>query len=184
MYYTGIGAYNVRSGDLLTAIAVASMLAKKGYTLRSGHSQGVDRAFELGAGGKANIYLPWRSFGTKAHKKDSGSPVNGTWLSGTLGRKSSRYRAMLDVCKFLKVDLEKLGNGVQLLLERYVACLLGRDNNEEKSRFLVIADYGRKGSLIPIIVEVAKIHCIPVANITQLGKNKAVKVVKECMDCS
>lgn len=41
---------------------LAKRLAAQGWTLRSGHARGADEVFELGAGGAAEIYLPWPGF--------------------------------------------------------------------------------------------------------------------------
>lgn len=40
----------------------AQALADAGWTLRSGHAEGMDRAFGRGAGAHAEVYLPWPSF--------------------------------------------------------------------------------------------------------------------------
>lgn len=41
---------------------IATKLAVRGFWLRSGHAEGADSAFEKGAGGQAQIFLPWPSF--------------------------------------------------------------------------------------------------------------------------
>lgn len=46
---------------------VAISLREKGMILRSGHAPGADLAFENGAYGKAEIYLPWPAFNAATH---------------------------------------------------------------------------------------------------------------------
>ena len=65
MNYCGIGSRNTPDEVLIQMHEVAFQLAKNGWTLRSGHADGADMAFELGAkAGKGNmeIYIPWRGF--------------------------------------------------------------------------------------------------------------------------
>jgi hypothetical protein len=61
-YYAGIGSRQTPPEilDLMTRVAVK--LRKQGYVLRSGHAPGADQAFEKGAEGKAEIFLPWGTF--------------------------------------------------------------------------------------------------------------------------
>lgn len=64
-YYAGIGSRETPKEILDLFITLGEGLAKTGYTLRSGHAQGADQAFEKGcdkAGGSKEIYLPWRGF--------------------------------------------------------------------------------------------------------------------------
>lgn len=65
MLYTGIGSRKTPSPILARIRRIAARLAELGYTLRSGAAEGADQAFEEGcsaAGGKAEIWLPWRGF--------------------------------------------------------------------------------------------------------------------------
>ena len=64
-YYAGIGSRETPNEFLMLFTSVAMTLAQQGYTLRSGHAQGADSAFERGcniAAGKKEIYLPWYNF--------------------------------------------------------------------------------------------------------------------------
>jgi len=63
--YAGIGSRETPEPILKLMFKISSILAKKGYTLRSGAADGADKAFELGcnsAGGKKEIWLPWEGF--------------------------------------------------------------------------------------------------------------------------
>ena len=65
MFYTGIGSRETPSGVLVTMQEIASELANRGYTLRSGGAKGADSAFEKGCisvNGSKQIYLPWNGF--------------------------------------------------------------------------------------------------------------------------
>lgn len=63
--YAGIGSKETPKSVLKLMFKIASILAKKGYTLRSGGNEGADTAFKLGCvsvGGKKEIWLPWKNF--------------------------------------------------------------------------------------------------------------------------
>lgn len=63
--YTGIGARKTPEPVLKKMRDFGSVLARLGYTLRSGAAAGADTAFETGcfsAMGKRDIYLPWPHF--------------------------------------------------------------------------------------------------------------------------
>lgn len=60
--YAGIGSRRAPDDVLDLATRVATALRWKGYTLRSGHAPGLDQAWEEGAAGAAEVYLPFPSF--------------------------------------------------------------------------------------------------------------------------
>lgn len=63
--YAGIGSRATPPDDLVLICDLATWLAKQRLTLRSGGAPGADSAFEAGcdqAGGKKQIFLPWRGF--------------------------------------------------------------------------------------------------------------------------
>ena len=60
--YTGIGSRETPEDVQSLMTRVAAKLKSQGYTLRSGAAPGADSAFEAGAGGQHEVYLPWRGF--------------------------------------------------------------------------------------------------------------------------
>jgi len=63
-YYTGVGARSVPKDVFDVMLNIAKYMKSQGYTLRSGKADGSDWAFQLGAFGAADIYLPWKGFGS------------------------------------------------------------------------------------------------------------------------
>lgn len=61
-YYAGIGARRTPPDILDLMEELARALARDGWRLRSGHADGADQAFERGAAGHADIFLPWPGF--------------------------------------------------------------------------------------------------------------------------
>lgn len=62
--YAGVGSRETPKHVLLEMRQLAVTLGDEGWTLRSGHAQGADKAFEDGLSPehKREIYLPWRGF--------------------------------------------------------------------------------------------------------------------------
>lgn len=75
MFFTGVGSREKRAPKEAQALLreVARQLALAGFVGRSGAADGIDAAVEAGidaAGGKKEIYLPWKGF------NDSTSPLH------------------------------------------------------------------------------------------------------------
>jgi hypothetical protein len=62
MYYAGIGSRKTPDDVLILMEQLGNKLREDGMILRSGHAPGADQAFERGAGGVAQIFLPWSTF--------------------------------------------------------------------------------------------------------------------------
>jgi uncharacterized protein YbjT (DUF2867 family) len=62
VYYAGVGSRDTPVSVCALMEAAARALAWKGWILRSGHAEGADQAFERGAAGRAEIFLPWPTF--------------------------------------------------------------------------------------------------------------------------
>lgn len=60
--YAGIGSRRAPTDMIQLAGMLAEAFRHHGWTLRSGHAPGMDRAFEGGAYRQAEVYLPWPSF--------------------------------------------------------------------------------------------------------------------------
>jgi len=61
-YYAGIGSRQTPPDVLELMERLARKLRNIGFVLRSGAADGADSAFERGAAGVAEIYLPWPHF--------------------------------------------------------------------------------------------------------------------------
>jgi hypothetical protein len=73
--YAGIGARRTPPEVLVAIEAIATRLARRGWTLRTGMSPGADQAFYRGAragGGRAELYLPWPGFEAGAWSRGDG----------------------------------------------------------------------------------------------------------------
>lgn len=64
-YYSGIGSRQTPDNICKQMVTFGKNMALKGLTLRSGHADGADKAFEYGCniiGGPKEIYIPWKNF--------------------------------------------------------------------------------------------------------------------------
>ena len=71
MILTGIGSRETPQDILNLMTQIGRKFARAGWTLRSGGANGADSAFEKGfkeAGGKIEIYLPWKKFNKHTSK--------------------------------------------------------------------------------------------------------------------
>lgn len=62
MFITGIGSRETPRPILDEMTKIGEWIANNGHTLRSGHADGADLFFEMGASGAAEIFLPWSGF--------------------------------------------------------------------------------------------------------------------------
>lgn len=62
LFYTGVGSRRAPEDVLELMTRLARAHAARGWVLRSGHAEKSDYAFELGAGGRAEIYKPWKGY--------------------------------------------------------------------------------------------------------------------------
>lgn len=119
--YAGIGSRQTPEPVLQAMTQLARVLARKGFTLRSGHAQGADQAFEEGCNienGSCEIFLPWRGF--EGSDSDFASPTpEAVFLAETV-HKAYKY----------------VSHGAQKLIARNMHQILGRDL-KQPSRFVL-----------------------------------------------
>lgn len=66
-FFAGIGSRETPIKVLKMMGKLSTYLTELGYTLRSGHADGADMAFEQSAK-SAHIFLPWKGFNYQLHK--------------------------------------------------------------------------------------------------------------------
>ena len=81
--YTGVGSRETPATILAFITKLAEQLAKQSWILRSGGATGADSAFETGsdeAGGRKEIYLPWKGFNGNSSSRFLNLPQSGTTM--------------------------------------------------------------------------------------------------------
>jgi hypothetical protein len=114
--YAGIGARKPPEKILHKCIAIAELLAEKGYILRSGGADGCDTAFETGHGKHdKQIFLPWKNFN---HNK---SPL---YLGKEIPQK------LADIAKEIYPHWDYVKDPVKRMHARNVQQILGEHAND------------------------------------------------------
>ncbi len=148
MFYTGVGSRTTPGAILDLMTRAAHHLALLGYTLRSGHAHGADQAFERGAGGYAELYLPWPAFA-------SDTPLRGVV-------QSSPARQAMPIAALHHPAWGRLDDPARLLHARNVHQVLGRDLNCP-SKFLICFTPGGTGSGgTGQAIRIARAYSVPV----------------------
>jgi len=109
MAYAGIGSRKTPADVQDRLSEAARRLARKGYTLRSGGAAGADTAFEQGAGGMKEIFLPWTGF---AGRESPYQPPS---------------REAMDVAAAVHPAWQRLSDNAKLLMARNSYQVLGED---------------------------------------------------------
>jgi hypothetical protein len=158
IFYTGIGSRETPKPVLGFMTEIGMYFAKQGFVLRSGGSDGADKAFEEGcdlAKGIKEIYLPWKNF----NNNDSifYSPTKEAYAI------AERYHPNWSACS----------DGGKALHARNTHQVLGA-NLQLPSLFVICWSLQTGGTTQAI--RVAKSHNIPVINLFIL-KIKDIKML-------
>ena len=135
--YTGVGSRETPQLYLDAFESIAGELCKAGFTLRSGGAEGADVAFESGACGDTEIFLPWRKF--NQHQSDLWDPPEEafTLAKAVVGKRWDRTK-----------------KGAKKLHARNCQQVLG-ENLDDPSEFLICWTHGGRpvgGTRTAIIV--------------------------------
>lgn len=168
--YAGIGARITPPGVCVEMTNLAECLAVCGWTLRSGGAAGADTAFELGAGSRKEIFLPFQGFNENeselftppAKAYDLAAEYHPTFKQLKPKVKAFHARNMQQIFG------ENLDCAVQ-----FVVCWTpdGCEHDDERTEHT-----GGTGQAI----SAASLNNIPVYNIAKPGR---LKEVKEYCDC-
>lgn len=147
--YAGIGSRQTPSNILMLMEDIGKLLAKCGYTLNSGGSNGADLAFEIGCdrvNGSKKIFLPWAGF------NGVDSPYNKVTL-----------KAREIAGKYYK-NYPYLPNTSQLLIARNSYQVLGEDLDSPVDFVICYTPEGKLKGGTSQAIRIAKDFEIPVFN--------------------
>jgi len=149
--YAGIGSRRTPKDVQRLMTQIATKLAQQGWTLRSGHADGADLAFERGAGSQTEIYLPWTSF--NAHW-----PIAGQ-------RFAAPTQTALAMAKDYHPAWKACSSGARLLHARNVHQILGPDLQEPVKFVLCWTPDGQDSGGTGQALRLARKNGIPVFNL-------------------
>lgn len=151
--YAGIGARATPEPILQLMTRCAFALAKRAYTLRSGHAAGADSAFEAGAGTRSEIYLPaprWRGSSSALHPE-------------TIAR--DRWHRARMIAATHHPGFATLGEFIQNLHTRNVFQILGQTLCDPSEFVLCWTPNGEAEGGTGQAIRIAKAHNVPVYNL-------------------
>lgn len=128
-FYTGIGSRETPKETLNLMIEFAYRLSKNGYILRSGGTNGTDKAFERGcdkANGLKQIYIPWDGFNKYYHNNNDIILCQNTKI----------YNKSKLIIQDIHPNFNNLTKGALKLHIRNVFQVLG-DKLNKKSKFII-----------------------------------------------
>ena len=118
LIYAGIGSRETSPAIQQIMQTIAAELGARGWLLRSGHAEGADIAFELGAADHAKeIYLPWPGF--NGGRAGVGGAINPATLSS--------YNQAMVYAQHFHPAWEKCSQGARALHTRNVYQILGQN---------------------------------------------------------
>ena len=148
MIYAGIGSRGVPDWIADQLEHLGEWMAKHGHTLRSGHAEGCDQAFERGcvkAGGKMEIYLPWQNF------NDSNSKLI-----------YRRYDGASDVARKFHPAFDALAIGAKMLHSRNSYQILGYDLEALCDCVICYTKQGKGDGGTGQALRIAKFYSVPI----------------------
>jgi hypothetical protein len=153
-FYAGVGSRETPPEMLHWMTWAARALAAQGWILRSGHADGADEAFETGANGRAEIFLPWRTYNHE-------TPVRGK-------RFDFPDAIAYTIAEEVHPSWYKLGSGGRALHARNCHIVRGPQllNSDQFSRFVLCwTEEGKRRGGTATSIRMANKLNIPVMNL-------------------
>lgn len=118
LIYAGVGSRETPQHIQDTMRTIAAELGARGWLLRSGHAEGADIAFEMGAKDHPKeIYLPWPGF--NGGRAGAGGAINSELLSS--------YDQAMVYAQHFHPAWEKCSQGARALHTRNIYQILGQN---------------------------------------------------------
>lgn len=173
LIYTGVGSRQAALDAMRRATAYATRLAELGWTMRSGRADGMDKAWERGAGPNAEIYLPERNFGGRGGRGSE-------WVARTVVPRPTAEA--YEMAEQFHPNWKACGQFARDCHARNCHQVLGL-TLDLPSRFLACwTPGGRRTGGTAQAMRVADAHDVPVFNIaTQDGIDALAAFIKETM---
>ena len=164
LIYCGIGSRETPQHIQDIMRIIADELGTRGWVLRSGHAEGADLAFEIGAADHAKeIYLPWTGF------NGGRVGVGGAIDSGVL----STFALAETYAQYFHPAWEKCSRGAKGMHSRNVYQILGKDLNTPVKCVVCWTKDGKSSGGTGQALRIAEYLAIPIFNLhdpSQLDK--------------
>lgn len=166
-YYAGIGSRETPFTALKQMFYIAEQLAPFG-TLRSGHAEGADQAFEEGcikANGNMEIYLPWFGFNNAPNKPQYLVP--------------DMNKELLDFTGAFHPAWDKCSSGAKRMHARNACQILGLYGDSPVDFVVCWTKDGKRGGGTGQALRIAEYFQIPIFDLAVAGTTKALTLFAE-----
>jgi len=150
---TGIGSRETPQHICDLFVELGAEAKEREWWIRSGHAEGADYAFEMGAEERCIVYLPWRGF-----NKDR--PVVGIPRS-----QEALSDDVLSIVYKHEPYAEKLSDGVKRIKSRNVFQILGEDLKSPSDLVVCWTPYGEVTGGTGLAIKIAQQFNVPVINV-------------------
>lgn len=169
--YTGIGSRKTPPEILELMVKIGTTLAKNDWTLRSGHADGADEAFERGARavqGKTEIYLPWEGF-------NQTSSFNPSFIVPST--KCPQYNEALKIAAQFHPAWNQCSHGAKSLHTRNVYQVVGLDLNTPTDLVICWTKDGKRGGGTGQALRIAEYLKIPIFDLAVCGPGAILEFI-------
>lgn len=162
----GIGSRETPANILVEMFKIGEWCKANNITIRSGHAEGADWAFERGAQEACTVYLPWKGFNCKLSSKAK-------YIVPTYTKE-----VMDSVYKFHPKP-DKLSHPVVKLMARNGVQVMGQDMKEPVDIVVCWTQFGKMVGGTSQALRIAQHYGIPVINMYHKQFDSAEKVIAE-----
>jgi hypothetical protein len=160
-YYAGIGSRETPENVLLLMKDIAAFLAKDNFVLRSGHAEGADYYFELGAiseGGGMEIIIPWDGF--NKNNPAYHNPQKGYYAMDSFS--SEIQKISMDYVYKYHPNPHRLSRPMVKLMQRNSLQVLGLDMNTPVKFVIAYTKNGEGGGGTGQAIRIARSNNLPI----------------------
>ena len=159
--YAGIGSRETPPAIQQIMNTIAEELGARGWVLRSGHAEGADIAFELGAQDHPKeIYLPWQGF--NGGRSGTGDAIDPATLSS--------YKQAVAYAEYFHPAWEKCSQGARALHTRNMYQILGQNLNTPVKCVVCWTKDGKSSGGTGQALRLAEYLEIPIFNLHDLAQ--------------
>ncbi len=159
MIITGIGSRKTPQEFLELFEELGQEARERDWWIRSGHADGADYAFELGATTRCIVYLPWVGFNKE-------KPLLGNAVAHPLKDE------VLEIVYKHEEYAKKLSDPIKLIKSRNVYQVLGMDLQSPSNVVVCWTEEGEVISGTGLAIKIAMDHGIPIVNVGDYDTKK------------
>ena len=164
MIITGIGSRETPNKIMLEMEAIGKYCLENNISVRSGHADGADWAFEKGSQQRCIAYLPWQNFNSnlKSNARIVVVPYDDKYY---------------EITKTFHPNAKALSRGAVLLMNRNSCQVLGLNLDKPTNCIVCWTKDGNDSGGTGQALRIAKFYNIPIFNMFYQDMNTAEKII-------